>query len=101
MSDMQILGICSALLSILAAMLCAQRLHNWRHPILFVGVFSLLMMPAIAAKKSNPSPTRGGIDVGELWLTEFKRIRNGKATELPTGMREGTIQAAQIGEKDL
>jgi hypothetical protein len=101
MTDTQIVGICASILSIIAAILCAMRLHNWRHPILFVGICSLLMLPALAAKKNTPSPTRGGIDVGELWLTEYRRLKSGKETELPRGMPKSRSQDRQADSSDL
>lgn len=47
MNTIQTLGLLALLLSIVASLLCAARLRNWRHPILFVGLSAMLLMPGL------------------------------------------------------
>jgi hypothetical protein len=90
MNQIQILGILSLVLAVIASVLCAARLGNWRHPVLLIGMISLGLLPGSCAEKSRPIPTEqptASSDVGSLVQSYYERIKHEQAARrtLPSG----------------
>lgn len=53
MNSIQIIAAFSLALAIVASLLCAARLHNWRHPILLVGLAALGLLPGALSDRTQ------------------------------------------------
>lgn len=47
MNQLQILAVLSLALAIVASLLCAARMRNWRHPVLLVGLAAFVLFPGL------------------------------------------------------
>lgn len=53
MNAIQTIAVLSLALAIVASLLCAARLHNWRHPILLIGLAAFGLFPGLLRVENN------------------------------------------------
>ena len=74
------IGLAASVLSIIASLLCAYRLRNWRHPVVFFGVWSVLLIPMLIRQElaevdPEPKPTTHEY-VGQIVQAYYQRLQD-------------------------
>lgn len=97
--NIRILGVAASVLSIVAAWAYWRLNGKWRRIMLLVGAVSTMSSAMIVGDATRSEASQGrveqskdvGIDVGEMWLTEYRRLKNGEKdeAEVSRGIREG------------